>query len=129
MRSPTVLPSLRASRAPASGLAALVPTLALAASALAACGGAEKPARFPKREAGCDVQVFQAAPGVPTENIGSVQATCDDFVADAECLRTLKDEVCKLGGDVVWGVDETPRVEGSKKTFSGRAAHTAPGGA
>ena len=77
---------------------------------------------------GCAVAVFPEAPSTPTENIGPVSATCDDFVSDEVCLRTLKDEACKLGGDVVWGVPAASQpVSGTtKKRFQGRAAHTAP---
>jgi hypothetical protein len=50
-------------------------------------------------------------------------------VSDADCLRTLKDQVCKLGGDVVWGVTDKPDTFGDKNVWDGRAAHTqaAPG--
>lgn len=97
--------------------------LALALGA-AACGS--KPASsapsLPPRPPGCDVAVFHDAPDVATENIGPVSASCDESVPDQECLRQLEDEVCKLGGHVVWGVDETPKVEGGKKRLFGRAA-------
>ena len=58
-----------------------------------------------------------------TENIGTVSAVCGDDVKDEDCLRTLKDETCKLGGDVVWGVADKPEMKGGKKRLSGRAAH------
>jgi hypothetical protein len=101
--------------------------VALAASLLlAACGASPKsPSAYPPREEGCDVQVFSDAPTVATENIGPVSAVCGEDVADDECLRELKDQTCKLGGDVVWGVADKPTIEGGKKRFSGRAAHTA----
>jgi hypothetical protein len=66
-----------------------------------------------------------------TDNIGSVNATCGDDVSNDDCLRTLKDNACKLGGDVVWGVEPVPEIKNGKKHFSGRAAHTktgSPGG-
>jgi hypothetical protein len=87
-----------------------------------ACGGGE-PARFPSRAAGCDVKLFHENPDVPTENIGPVQARCADDVAEADCLRTLEDAVCKLGGDVVWGVGD-PEHKAGRNRFYGRAAHT-----
>ena len=40
------------------------------------------------------------------------------------CLRTLKDQVCALGGDVVWGVGERPSAATGKVVYEGRAAHT-----
>ncbi len=69
------------------------------------------------------MKVYPEGPDVPTDGIGSVQARCDESVAEADCLRTLEDQVCKLGGDVVWGVGEPERVDG-KNRYYGRAAHT-----
>jgi hypothetical protein len=75
------------------------------------------------RAEGCDVKVYRDAPSSPAENIGPVDAVCGLDVSDADCLRQLEDETCKLGGDVVWGVGD-PVVSGVKKRLSGRAAHT-----
>jgi hypothetical protein len=86
----------------------------------AACGGN---ARFPRRPVGCDVKQFHDAPDVPTDNIGPVQARCTEDISEADCLRTLFDAVCDLGGDVVWGVGEPRRADG-RVYYSGRAAHT-----
>jgi hypothetical protein len=69
------------------------------------------------------VQLFRGTPEVATENIGPVEARCSEDTAGDACLRTLKDVVCKLGGDVVWGVDDPEHVDG-KLRYSGRAAHT-----
>ncbi|AKU95863.1 hypothetical protein AKJ09_02527 [Labilithrix luteola] len=90
-----------------------------------ACGSSKpKDTRFPAREPGCDVQVFPEAPTVPTENIGTVSAICSDDISTQDCLRTLKDEACKLGADVVWGVSDEPAHSDTKKKLAGRAAHT-----
>ena len=88
-----------------------------------ACGGA--PSKFPARPEGCEVKTFSDAPRIQTENIGTVSSACDESVPDESCLRQLKDEACKLGGDVVWGVPDKPKLENGKKRYSGRAAHTA----
>ena len=98
--------------------------VALAAAASGACGGGSAgDARYPRRAEGCEVAVFHGMPDGATDNIGPVQATCAEEVAEADCVRTLKDAVCKLGGDVVWGVDE-PKKYADKLMWSGRAAHT-----
>ncbi len=91
---------------------------------VAACGGGDKHAvsQLPPRLPGCDVQIFHEAPSMRTANIGIVNASCDDRLPEADCLRHFKDEVCKLGGDVVWGVDD-PEKDNGRITFSGRAAH------
>lgn len=92
-----------------------------------ACGGHEKPSKYPKRPEGCDVQVFPESPPMPTDNIGPVTATCGDDIGNDACLRELKDQACKLGGDVVWGVADQPSVSLGKKKLAGRAAHTKTG--
>lgn len=93
--------------------------------AVAACGAAAAPTGpHPPRAEGCEVTVSEEPPSVATDNIGTVNATCGDDVSDADCLRTLKDQACKLGADVVWGVSPTPKMELGKKKLSGRAAHS-----
>jgi hypothetical protein len=90
---------------------------------VAACGGgSEPPPKFPPQPPGCPVQVYKDAPTVQTENLGPVIASCTpDIPADA-CERTLKDQACKLGGDVVWGVARMD--ESGRYRLVGRAAHT-----
>lgn len=93
---------------------------------LAACG-APQDSKYPARESGCEIKIFQDTPPVPTDNIGPVTATCDPELPDPVCMRTLQDEACKLGADVVWGVEAPTTVAtqvGQRKKFSGRAAHT-----
>jgi hypothetical protein len=90
------------------------------------CGGApaKEASRFPPRPEGCDVHLFHETPDLPTANIGPVRVHCGLDVSEADCLRTLKDQVCKLGGDVVWGVAEKPELDGDENFWRGRAAHT-----
>ena len=91
------------------------------------CGGGksgEPASRFPAREEGCNVELDHDAPMRPTVNIGPVSANCDETVAEADCLRTLKDQACKLGGDIVWGVPMEPVRKNGHQQWSGRAAHT-----
>ena len=79
------------------------------------------------REKGCPVQVFSDAPPMRTDNIGPVTALCADSDSRDECMRELEDQVCRLGGDVLWQV-EGPAPEatanGSGQRMRGRAAHT-----
>jgi hypothetical protein len=70
------------------------------------------------------VQVFNDVPPMQTANIGPVSATCDERISNDECMRTLKDQACKLGADVVWGVTDNPTPQNGKKRLFGRAAHT-----
>ena len=74
------------------------------------------------RERGCGVQVFNdAAPG-HVENIGPVTAICAQDDSREICLRELEDQVCLVGGDVLWQIDG-PTPEGNKQRMHGRAAH------
>jgi hypothetical protein len=84
----------------------------------------EKPSQYPAREPGCDIKMFTEIPPMQTDNIGPVMASCDESVSDGDCLRTLKDQACKLGADLIWGVDEVPARSNGKKKLAGRAAHT-----
>jgi hypothetical protein len=99
--------------------------LAVLGIALFSAGCAGGDARFPKRPEGCEVTVYHLNPEVPTENIGPVHAACSEDVNADACLRTFKDAVCNLGGDVVWGVDDPEKKDG-KLHYNGRAAHTKP---
>lgn len=99
--------------------------LSLVVAIVSGCGGSPKSAAlFPSRPEGCEVHLFHESPDVPTTNIGPVRARCGLDVADADCVRTLEDQVCKLGGDIVWGVSDRPQVEGDKNYWQGRAAHS-----
>jgi hypothetical protein len=90
---------------------------------LAACGGGSSKSKYPEKPAGCEVAVLRdGAPPYPTENIGPVSSECSDRISKEDCLRELQDQVCKLGGDVVWQVPEKPRAENEKIYWSGRAA-------
>ncbi len=114
------IPTRAAATLPAAVLA-LIGSLA----SLPACAGAPAAAGpHPPRAEGCEVTVYADAPPVTTESIGVVSATCGDDVSDADCLRTLKDQACKLGADVVWGVPDKPKLDLGKKKLSGRAVHT-----
>lgn len=74
------------------------------------------------------MQTFQNAPGVMTDNIGPVTATCSADVKDEDCMRTLKDQACKLGADVLWGLSDIPSNAAGKKQLAARAAHTKTAG-
>ena len=93
--------------------------------ALASCGGAgATDARYPPSADGCAVQTFESPPPMPTDNIGSVRSRCGADIARADCLRELKNQACRLGADVIWGLADAPRVVDDENEWSGRAAHT-----
>ncbi len=110
-------------------LALLAPmTIAVVlAVATSACDVLKPPpdARYPRQSAGCDVVTFPDGPKVIADNLGSVKAECDERTTDEECLRQLEDEVCKLGGDIAWGVPARPKdIGGGQRVLEARAAHT-----
>jgi uncharacterized protein YbjQ (UPF0145 family) len=70
------------------------------------------------------VQIFEDAPPMQTDNIGTVRSRCAADISREDCLRELKDQACRLGADVVWGVATAPRVVAEKNEWDGRAAHT-----
>jgi hypothetical protein len=79
------------------------------------------------REPGCEVRVFTDAPPKATDNIGEVTATCSLDDSKDVCLRALEDQVCRLGGDVLWQIaGPTPYAtsNGNIQRMRGRAAHT-----
>lgn len=96
---------------------------ALSASRLAAHAAHTRRAATQTRDRGCAVQVFDQAPPVRTENIGPVSAVCGEDDSQEICLRELEDQVCQLGGDVLWQV-EGPSRHGNRQRMTGRAAHT-----
>jgi hypothetical protein len=103
-----------------------LPFVILTFAAFGCASPPEKPSQYPTRPEGCDVKIYPEAPpaSMPTDNIGPVTATCAENVTKDDCLRTLKDQACKLGGDIVWGVPNEPSNVAGKQRFEGRAAHT-----
>ncbi len=92
---------------------------------VAACGGGAPKSAYAPEPPGCPVVVFDAAPDVATANIGTVVAWCTDTDRREACLRELEDQVCLLGGDVLWQIEgPTPQAtsDGMKQRMRGRAA-------
>jgi hypothetical protein len=96
---------------------------ALNATKLVAHAAHSKRATQGPRERGCAVQVVDDVASMKTENIGPVTALCAEDDSRDVCFRELQDQVCLLGGDVLWQVDGPSR-EGNKQRMHGRAAHT-----
>jgi hypothetical protein len=97
---------------------------AIGAAHLAAHAAHSRRATGDARPRGCAVQVVpQGVAPAHVENIGPVMASCDRDDSREACLRELEDQVCRMGGDLLWQVD-TPQFEGDRQTMHGRAAHT-----
>ena len=86
--------------------------LAFLSLCVLACGS-NPPPQMPPKPKGCDVTVYRGAPpeGVSVTRLGHVSAPCGKNDADSDCIRALQDEVCKLGGNVVYEVPDKPEQE------------------
>lgn len=95
-------------------------SISLAVVALVFTGCKTPEGQFPK---GCPVEIVEGAatPNYPVQDLGGVRASCADLVSADECVRTLKDQVCKLGGDTLWNVTSSSNIAGGKD-YSGRGA-------
>jgi hypothetical protein len=87
---------------------------------LAACGGSAVDARYPPREDGCPVRRFPGPPGIPVDELGSVQVECAAG-GESACERQLENSVCRRGGDVAWGMADNSL---NATTLAAHAAHS-----
>jgi hypothetical protein len=65
------------------------------------------------------VKSFAGEPTIAVDDLGMVEIDCG---GSSKCARKLLDEVCRAGGDVVWGLGENPV---ASTTMRGHAAHSA----
>ena len=99
----------------------------LAVALFTACGGGSKTdPRYPPRPDSCEVQVFRGkVTGIKYDDIGHVDAICGNDLGLEECLKELKRQTCKLGGDIVYDVPDEPlKPSPDKISYTGRVAHT-----
>jgi hypothetical protein len=102
-------------------------TSALAVLFLAACGGNAKfDPHYPPRPAGCDVKLFHGkVAGIVYDDIGRVDSICSNDMGRDQCVAELKNQTCKLGGDIVYDVPDDPEKPApDKMRYTGRVAHT-----
>jgi len=100
--------------------------------ALASCGGNAKiDPHYPPRPEGCDVKVFRGkVAGIVYDDIGRVDSICSNDMGRDNCIVELKNQTCKLGGDIVYDVpDEPEKPAPDKMRYTGRVAHTRIAGA
>jgi hypothetical protein len=106
---------------------ALGASAALVALSLAACAGrAKTDPRYPPRPDGCDVKMFHGkVEGVLYDDIGHVDAICSIDMAGNPCVVELKNQACKLGGDLLYDVPyEAEKPSPDKLRLTGRVAHS-----
>ena len=95
-------------------------------SLLSCGGGAKTDPRYPPRANGCDVKLFRGkVAGITYDDIGRVDAICGTDLGPEACLLELKNQSCRLGGDIVYDVpDEPNKPSPDKIMYTGRVAHT-----
>lgn len=90
-------------------------------------GGDDSPqARYPRRGAGCELTVYHTAvPGVPAwDDLGIAEVMCHINDSVAECLRRLRTEACRMGGDLLYNVPHRPlRPREQVLIYRGQVAH------
>lgn len=100
-------------------------SVALLALCTLACSSGPPP-KMAQRPKGCDVTVFRGAlpEDVRATRLGEVSSPCGKNDADSDCIRALQDEVCKLGGNVVYEVPDQPEQQSDVMLrYEGVAGH------
>lgn len=101
--------------------------MACACLGVVSCGGTKADSRYPPRPLGCEVYVYKGPvpPSVGFDKIGGADVICAMGVSDADCARTLKDEACKLGGDMIYDIPAEPTHPAPDKVkWAVRVGHT-----
>lgn len=105
----------------------MTPILGLTATALllGACVSAEttiigKP-RTPRAQ-NCEVKVEPNVPDYPVDTIATTKVMCAPAVGRSGCITRLKEEACKVGGDIVFGFREG--AEGSAAVITASLGRT-----
>lgn len=106
--------------------AAALLTLALAAGT---CARTQNPnaAKYPPRGRRCTVHVYDtAAPGVKDwDDLGIARVECPLDVGRVQCLARLREEACRMGGDLLYDVPRRGARPGEQAmVFMGHVAHT-----
>ena len=89
-------------------------------------------ARYPRRAPGCELAIYHTpVPGVVAwDDLGVAEAYCNVGGAVADCMRSLKAEACRMGGDLLYNVPRTPRrPRYHVMQLIGQVAHTRSRGA
>lgn len=129
-QSPMRLPPLRL---PPPALLVALAVGALAALAMT-CARIQNPnaAKYPPRGRSCSVRVYNTpAPGVKEwDDLGVAHVDCPLDLGRVQCLRRLREEACRMGGDLLYDVPKRPaRPTEQGMVYVGHVAHTRAGDA
>jgi hypothetical protein len=75
------------------------------AAACVGCALFSTGGRYGPRDKNCVVKTLQTAPKVPVDDLGIVSVDCWAGNDDG-CQQEVLDEVCRRGGDIVWGLGD-----------------------
>jgi hypothetical protein len=84
-------------------------------------------AKYPPRPGGCKVRVFHSpAPEVQEwDDLGVAHVDCPLDVGSVQCLKKLRMEACRMGGDLLYDVPKKPqRPTEQGMVYAGHVAHT-----
>lgn len=108
---------------------AFAPTLGLGLGLACASIPTTAP-RYSPRPSNCDLAVFHTpVPGVPLwDDLGIAEAACHISGPETECLRALKAEACRMGGDIIYNLPRKPfRPQDQTMLYRGQVAHSRAG--
>jgi hypothetical protein len=116
-------PALRSVRPIRSWL----PLLAAFALSITCASTNPNATKYPPRQKHCQVRVFYSAvPEVKEwDDLGMANVDCNLDVGAVQCLARLRQEACRMGGDILYDVPKKalrPTDEGM--SFRGHVAHT-----
>lgn len=115
-------------RLPAATL--LIPLALGALAAVAstcATGGNGNAAKYPPRGHNCSVRVYNTpTPGVKEwDDLGIAHVDCPLDLGRIQCLRRLREEACRMGGDLLYDVPKRPaRPSEQGMVYVGHVAHS-----
>ena len=84
-------------------------------------------AKYPPRPGSCKVRVFHTAfPDVKEwDDLGMARVDCPLDVGAVQCLKKLRMEACRMGGDLLYDVPKKPlRPSEQGMVYAGHVAHT-----
>lgn len=83
--------------------------------------------KYPPRGINCKVMVFHsAAPGVKEwDDLGVAHVDCPLDLGAVQCLKKLREEACRMGGDILYDVPKKPmRPTDQGMVYAGHVAHS-----
>jgi hypothetical protein len=106
-----------------------LPAFALALAFAMSCATSTNPnaGKYPPRPGGCKIRVFHTpAPDVKEwDDLGIAHVDCPLDVGAIQCLRKLRMDACRMGGDILYDVPKKPlRPTEQGMVYTGHVAHT-----